>query len=283
MPPGAANSAAPGGGGSLSEEQKEEVALQDMKEDAFVGMANTIMPLSPDQIRRLRALYNEIQRAAADSAGPPPKPVTVSRIVNLSPGATPPILRLSSGLVSSIVFIDSSGQPWPIQAYDIGDPNAFNVHWDKKSNVLLIQGITAYKQGNLAVILRGLNTPIMLTLTPGQRAVDYRVDMQVPRLGPNAHAVVHTLPGTADTRLLDVLNGIAPPQSRPLKVLGAPGQAWRAGKRLFLRTSLTVVSPSWLSKMSSADGIMHAYMLPRTPIVLAMQHGKMVKITLEGM
>ncbi|WP_306686756.1 DotH/IcmK family type IV secretion protein [Candidatus Coxiella mudrowiae] len=47
-------------------------------------------------------------------------------IVNLSPGATPPIIRLSSGFVTSLVFLDSKGAPWRIQACDLGDPNSFN-------------------------------------------------------------------------------------------------------------------------------------------------------------
>ena len=54
---------------------------------------------------------------------------------------------------------------------------------EQGGNTLLIQSSTMFKEGNLAVILQGLNTPIMITLLPGQQAVDYRVDIQVPRVG----------------------------------------------------------------------------------------------------
>ena len=38
------------------------------------------------------------------------------------PGATPPAIRLAQGYVSSLVFVDSTGAPWPIASFDIGDP-----------------------------------------------------------------------------------------------------------------------------------------------------------------
>ncbi|WP_251365941.1 DotH/IcmK family type IV secretion protein [Coxiella-like endosymbiont of Rhipicephalus sanguineus] len=70
----------------------------------------------------------------------PPKPTSASVIVNLSPEATLPVIRLSSGFVTSLVFLDSTGAPWPIQAYDLGDPNSFNIQWNKKDNTLLVPG-----------------------------------------------------------------------------------------------------------------------------------------------
>ena len=212
----------------------------------------------------------------------PPRATSTSIIVNLAPGAVPPVIRLSAGFVTSFVFLDATGAAWPIQAYDIGDPKSFNIQWDKKGNTLLIQAISIYKQGNLAVMLKDLNTPIMVTLLPGQRAVDYRVDMQIPRMGPNAEPSMNGLPNGANPELLNVLNGIPPNRGTALKVVGGDCQAWVTEGKLFLRTPLTIISPSWVSMMSGPDGAMHAYELPKASVILALQQGKMIKLTVEG-
>lgn len=254
-----------------------------LSDEAFANTIRNMMPLSPEQIRVLRQLFDDSQRAAATYPGVPPKPTSTSVIVNLSPGATPPIVRLSAGFVTSLVFVDSTGAPWPIQAFDLGDPQSFNIEWDQKGNTLLVQALRHYNSGNLAVMLKGLNTPVMLTLMPGQDAVDYRVDLRVPGLGPNANPDLDGLPSAGSPQLLDVLNGVPPAGSKPLKIDGGECQGWLGNDgHVYLRTTLTVLSPGWISTMSSADGT-HAYELQVTPVVLASQRGKLVKLTIEGL
>ena len=87
-------------------------------------------------------------------------------------------------------------------------------------------------------MLRGLNTPIMLTLLPGQRAVDYRVDLRIPGLGPNAMPSImpEALPGASNPVLLDVLNGIPPQGSRTLRIQGRDCSVWLWNGKLYLRT-----------------------------------------------
>ena len=251
-------------------------------DQAFANTAHSLMPLSPNQIKQLRQRMNDSQQAAADYPGVPPKPTSSSISVNLSPGATPPVVRLRDGFVTSLVFLDSTGEPWPIQAYDIGDPGSFNVQWNQKGNTLLVQSNKAYKSGNLAVILKGDDTPVMVTLMPGQRAVDYRVDMRVPGLGPNASALQSGLPDTANPQLLSFLNGIPPNGAKALQVQGGPCQAWTSGGHLYLRTQLTVLSPSWLASMSSPDGT-HVYEIMKSPVVLASFRGKDVQLMIQGL
>lgn len=255
-----------------------------MRDQAFSETADNLLPLTPDQIRTLHSLFSNTQRAVGETSGIPPRPTSTSKIVNLSPGATPPIIRLSAGFVSSLVFLDTSGAPWPVESYDLGDPRSYNIQWDRKSNMLLVQAITEYKSGNLAVMLRGLNTPVMLTLLPGQRAVDYRVDLRIPGMGPNAapSAMPELLPGASNPILLEVLNGIPPQGSRALTVTGRDCSVWLYNGKIFLRTRLTVLSPGWISTLSSADG-MHAYEMQQTPVILASENGKMVRLAIQGL
>lgn len=250
---------------------------------AFDKVLKTQNPLTPEQIKTLHYSLDQSRRAAAVSpTGQPARPTSSSVVVNLATGTTPPVIRLGAGFVTSVNFLDSTGQPWPIKAYDLGSPQAFNIHWDQKSNMLLIQAVASYMIGNLAVQLKGLNTPVMITLIPGQTALDYRVDMRVPKLGPNAAPVLVNMPQTSDSRLLGALDGIAPTSSKSLQVDGGGDtQVWMGQKFMFLRTRLTLLSPSWLATVNSADG-MHAYKLTPASVLLTMDHGKITKLTVKG-
>lgn len=280
--PVATQAAAPAQPAQTAPVQDDSFGGNSMSQQAFANMIKSMMPLSPAQIKTLRRLFDRSQYAAATYPGTPPKPTSSSVAVNLSPGATPPIVRLRNGFVTSLVFLDATGQPWPIQAYDIGDPNSFNIQWNQKGNTLLVQSNTTYKSGNLAVMLKGQDTPVMITLMPGQHAVDYRVDMRVPGLGPNASPTMSSLPDTANPKLLDFLNGVPPSTAKELQVDGGPCQAWELGGKVYLRTTLTVLSPSWLASMSSPDGT-HVYEVTKAPIVLASFRGKVVQLTVQGL
>lgn len=266
-------------------EKKPEIS-EDQEVDALAFKETTrqLFPLSPARIKRLRHLYQNEEFARTAPAGTPPKPTATSQFVNLSPGATPPVIRLSQGFVSSLVFLDSTGAPWPISAYDLGDPSSFNIQWDKTSNTLMIQAVKLYNYGNLAVRLKGLNTPVMLTLIPGQKAVDYRVDLRVQGHGPNAAALAMEvgLPPSANNVLLHVLEGVPPEGSQRLLVTGGDARAWLFREKIYVRTNLTILSPGWISSMTSADG-MHAYELQKTPVVLVSWHGKVMQLKIEGL
>ena len=261
---------------------ESETEIVDKK--AFQSIKRSLYPLSPGQVAELKQDYQTNEYAQASTAGTPPKPTATSQFVNLSPGSTPPVIRLSQGFVSSLVFLDSTGAPWPISAYDLGDPSAFNIQWDKTSNTLMIQAMKLYNYGNLAVRLKGLNTPVMLTLIPGQKAVDYRVDLRVQGYGPNAKGLPLEagVPPAASDLLLHVLEGVPPPASQRLVVNGGDARAWLSSEKMYVRTNLTILSPGWLASMTSADG-MHAYEMQKSPVLLVSWHGKVMQLKIEGL
>lgn len=263
--------------GSHYQKNSNTTAIQDQ---IFAKVANQVMPMSPEQIIVLRELYNRNKQASQQTALIPPRPTASSKAVDLSPGATPPLIRMASGFITSMVFVDATGTPWPIRAYDIGDSSSYTVMWDKGST-LMVQASTEYKSGNLAVLLEGLATPIMVTLLPGQKAVDYRVDLQVPMMGPNAKPVRNSINISDNKTLVAILGGIAPAQTTPMMVKGGDAQAWASGDKLYLRTRMTLLSPGWTSSMTSADGT-HAYQMPLSPVILASKNGQTVQLTLEA-
>jgi intracellular multiplication protein IcmK len=271
--------AAQGDGQALTSSDKD--AIENL---AFENVKEQLFPLNPEEIIRVKQLYHTREAAQVATAGTPPKPTATSQFVNLSPGSTPPVIRLSQGFVSSLVFLDSTGAPWPINAYDLGDPTAFNIQWDKTSNTLMIQASKLYTYGNLAVRLKGLNTPVMLTLIPGQKAVDYRVDLRVQGYGPNAKSMPmeEGIPPAANDVLLHVLDGVPPQGSSRLVVSGGDARAWLLNEKMYIRTALTILSPGWIGSMTSADGT-HAYEMQKSPVLLVSWHGKVMQLKVEGL
>ena len=206
-----------------------------------------------------------------------------TQTVNLAPGATPPVVRLQQGFVTSVVFVDNTGADWPIDSYDLGNSKAFNIQVASGSNTMMIQAIDMYTYGNLAVNLKGLSTPVMLTLVPGGQAVDYRLDLRIQDAGPNATmSNTNQIASPVSDELLSVLDGVPPADSQILQVSDSQSQAWLLGDKMYLRTHLTVLSPSWDSVVTSPDG-MKAYEMQKSPMVLVSKFGQPVQLTIEGL
>lgn len=255
-----------------------------LRDEAFKELLNKTFPLRPDQIVTLHKNYDAEQLAINTPANAPPQPVSSTLTVDLSPGATPPIIRLATGFVTSIVFVDSTGQSWPVADFSLGNPTGFNIKWDNKTNTLFLQSKKDHLTGNIAVRLADLDTPVMFSIVTGQKEVDYRVDVQVPGIGPNSDMPVieSATSGGSAQYLLSALDGIPPSGSIELRVAKDYGRAWTYNGKMLFRTKLTVLSPAWSATVSSPDGT-RVYELVQTPLILASQNGKTVKIELSGL
>lgn len=258
-------------------------------EEAYQDVESSLSPLNPDQLKSIKKLYRQINKLTIMQEDEAPSPTFSSIMVDLQPGASPPAIRVAPGYVSSLLFVDSTGAPWPIRAFDVGDPTSFNIVWNNAdddessaANTLLIQSMSLYKDGNIVVLLQGLNTPVILSLIPGQKEIDYRVDIQVPGHGPFAKPEASHYQKSSNPALNSIINNIAPPGSKLLKVSGGQAKAWLFGDMMYVRTNLPVVSPAWVSTMKGASGTVSAYELPKSPVILVMDNGRLRKLTVEG-
>ena len=256
-----------------------------LRDEAFKELLNKTFPLLPRQIEELHKQYDQQQLVINSTANAPPQPVASTITVDLSPGAVPPLVRLATGFVTSIVFVDSTGQPWPVADYSLGNPNGFNIKWDNKTNTLFFQSTKDHLSGNVAIRLADLDTPVVMSLVTGQKEVDYRIDVRVPGVGPNgdAPAMDTAMPGGAATpALLGALDGVPPTGSIELNVAREYGRAWLFNGKILFRTKLTILSPAWNTSISGPDGT-KVYELAQTPLILASQNGKTIKIELTGL
>ena len=114
--------------------------------------------LSADEIRSLRSLMADNERAIN-------APITsvVPRIssltVNLSPGASLPLVRTAMNNLSVVTFTDINGSPWPQSdpPYNAA-PKLFDVQYNE--NMVTITPLRPWASGNISVYLKGLSVSV---------------------------------------------------------------------------------------------------------------------------
>jgi len=242
----------------------------------FDTAVNTYMPLTSDQIRVMRKRLDSTKRAAAASPTVPPKPVYSVKTVDLSPGAPPPIVRVSN-LGAAVTFIDATGAPWDLLEVN----NMSSERFDVVRPVAAVPTITItpkgdYVEGDVAVFLKDLPFPVVIKMIAGQKETDYRLDIRVPRRGPNAAQPIQgvsaiDLPNASMQSLLD---GIDTPAAKPLRIQSGPSgmQAWVVDDHIVLRTPLFLNNPAYAGSLTAADGT-HVYEIPKTPVVTVSENG----------
>lgn len=233
-------------------------------------------PMSVDEIRRLRIELSERERAWHENVSklPPPKPVVSEYRLDLSPGATPPVVRVSMGQGALVTFIGADGKPWPLK--DVDNFNSTGIRVSQLSGHVLSVSLKApYATGSVGVILEELATGVTFGVVPAQHETDHRVEMIVPKLfggegGSGASSAgSFSVPSLNTQDLSKYLLKIPPSTARELKVEGGDGLvvAWQSAKdRIVVRTGRSVVSPAAYRRHSSADGT-HVYEFPVTPVL----------------
>lgn len=258
--------------------------------DLYTTTRKLIAPYTPSQIPQLHQLYQ--QEHAASALKPiAPVPKISSITVSLAPGASLPIVRTMAGYGSSLVFTDATGAPWPLQAPPtISSSEAFHVQWLPDTGLVMIWPNTEYGEANLVVVLKGMDTPIMVQVINGNptkvektQIFDARLDLRIAREGPNARAPVG---GSSQIALYDhtmqsILDGVPPDGSHQLTFDGsAPGTTiYEVGQTMYVRTPYPLRS-AFEKSMAAADGT-SVYSMPPSPIVTLSAGGQSVPLSVN--
>ncbi|MBM4223004.1 MAG: type IV secretion protein IcmK [Gammaproteobacteria bacterium] len=252
-------------------------------EQAFDIALQRFFPLSPEQIETVLDAYDRKTSASSIAPHSIPVPVTSTKAVALSPGSEIPLVRLCKGFISSVIFVDETGQPWPVVNYSLGNPDAFDISWDSQSHTLFIQSLKSWAVANIGVRLQGLATPIMINLVSSQGEVDYRIDMAIPAKGPFAKATTDTIYSATvmDATLLPYLDGTPPSYAVPLVVDPVYAQAWSQGEFIIVRTRETLISPRWMAQTMSSDGT-KVYRLAQTNTIVIARNGSPKTLSIKG-
>lgn len=263
--------------------QEAERAYYDQRRkrymDTYERAYEGLVPLGPNEVRETMGRYERTQKAAQPPAAGQPRGQVRIKTLSLEPGSEPPTVNVASGYVSTITILDATGQPWPIM--DLGIGGNFEVSKTGGGNhVVRIMPLTRFGYGNLSVLLQDLSTPIIFKLTSGGPTVDYRFDARVPQLGPNAKlSLIERKTLVAGSALIMAFLDNAPPsEAQRVRLSGTDARtiAWTLNSRMYVRTPLTMLSPSWDASVSSADGTT-VYEINETPVLIMSDAGAVVR------
>jgi intracellular multiplication protein IcmK len=124
-----------------------------------------------------------------------------------------------------------------------------------------------------------------MRLNTNRNIVQYRLDVRVPRRGPNAKAslIQGGITTTAgNTTLSRILEGVPPGKADRLVVKGTDSRttAYALNGMTYVRTPLTLLSPGWKESVRSADG-MNVYVLSNAPVLLLSDQGRMIRANVQ--
>lgn len=258
----------------------------EVRKQAFNAALTGLIPLRPNEIRDLLERYDQTRQAVETPIYPYPKPEIVTEDISLDPGSLPPVLKLATGHVTVVNFMDSSGEPWPIQ--DISWAGNFEIIKTEAGGYrVTISPMSDFAYGNISVQLLGLKTAVTFTLETQREKVYYRYDARMPEEGPYAKpsiiGVSTNVSLSAGGGVMNaVLEGVPPQGSDKLAVEGVDGRtsAYLLNGITYVRTPLILLSPSWSSSVSSADG-MNVYTLKKASVLLLSDKGEVVRARLS--
>jgi intracellular multiplication protein IcmK len=244
-----------------------------------------IAPLTPEEVLELRKELKRRTEAMSQSLEPLGKPTRRVLTVDLSPGATPPVVRTAVNQGGVVSFVDATGRPWPVLTVDNYNQAGFDVAAFGPNGVSIGVKSASARATNMAVLLEGMSSPITFTVTTGQSEIDYSVEMQLPRYIPGQPAPVGAVEqmrslGAAD--LMNFLLNTPPKDARALTSDTPTVVAWQVSpERMIVRTDALVASPAWQRRQSSTTGV-SVYDLPLSPRIVVAAQGQILNVRLSG-
>jgi intracellular multiplication protein IcmK len=180
-------------------------------------------------------------------------------------------------------MIDVTGQPWPI--LDVGVGGNFEVSPTKTgSHVIRLMPLSRIATGVLSIMLKELETPVIMRLTSGGPNVDLRYDARISKFGPGARVQPINRPRLqAGDEILSMLLINMPPRDAVRMRVGGLDErtkAWTLNRKVYVRTPLTLLSPAWNASVTSADGTT-VYEIGSAPVLLMSDNGAVVRATIS--
>ena len=247
-------------------------------------------PLNRQEVEHVIQRMDDVSRGRAwQSSDVVPR--ISSLTVNLSPGASLPVLRTATNEGSTVIFTDETGAPWPLAAPPYNpNPSGFYVSYIPDSAAMTVQALSQYDQGNIHVYLKGLSVPVIIEVNSGEASdskashiIDSRLDLRIPQRGPQAKKMVagQSKIGLNNPTLQAFLDGVPPKDAHRLKTEGnlPDTQVWQMGDDLYIRSRSEIRDEFELTQ-ASGDGTW-LYKLPLTPEVAFSHGGKTVYLSIS--
>ena len=252
----------------------------------FEESLRQMMPLDQGQIQEYRERSDQRERALL-----PVSPLLQTRTVRVSlePGRGPVKVFTTANIATSLVFHDSTGQPWPITSITNGAPNYFQVLRPElpDGNLLNVMPTQGYGTSTIVVTLEKRDIPLVIRLESDsvrspKRKADALVLFQLAHHGPKASIpIIENIKETADSAMLAFLDRVPPEGATRVRV--NPMQetiiAWKHNGKHYIRTNHTLMWPAWSAVVNGAGNV-RCYEAPITARVMFFRNGQIQTVTL---
>lgn len=254
--------------------------------DGFNAAIQQAFPMTPEMIRKYREVLKETERASREH--PEPKEEITTGMVSLEPGEAAPLMTLAPSIASVVGFYDATGAAWPVEQFVLGNGEDFDaVTLGESANNVILTPKSRIGFTNLVVQLKDQPKPVTMRVNISEETADYRYDIQVMQLGPNASVnnaatgLRTTVTEAGGSMLLASISGVdLPSDAKPVKVVGVNARAWLQGEDLYLRSTHALLSPSWMESMSGPGGI-RVYKINKASAALFSVDGQIIRADIE--
>lgn len=202
------------------------------------------------------------------------------------------IIYLSPNYVTTLQFLDKNGGLWPIQNYTLAlGKNIIDKDLNSSSLVLAPKDIK-FGRGNLVVLLKGSNVPIIMTVEISPDKIDYRVEVSINDYGPNSQPIIYSTNSKQDMSfmatfvvedLYSMLDGLTPSDYYIKRKTSLPEdvEVWVRDKVMYVRTKDILISPNLIpsdyNKMQSPDNT-YLYTIPYLNVIVLSRHGQINQV-----
>lgn len=268
---------------SPSADEKKARDAQALFEESLRQM----MPLDQGQIQEYRERSDQRERALLPVS---PDLQTRTVRVTLEPGRSPVPVFTTANIATSLVFHDSTGQPWPITSVTNGGPSHFQVLRPElpDGNLLNVMPTQGYATSTIVVTLQDRDIPLIIRLESDsvrapERKADALVRFQLAHHGPKAALpIIRDIKETADSSMLAFLDRVPP--EKAVRVRVEPGSddvlVWNYNGKRYLRTVHSLMWPAWTAVVNGA-GNTKCYEVPVTSRVMFSKNGQLQTLLLK--
>lgn len=202
------------------------------------------------------------------------------------------VIYLSPNYVTTLQFLDKNGGLWPIQNYTLAlGKNIIDKDLNSSSLVLAPKDIK-FGRGNLVVLLKGSNVPIIMTVEISPDKIDYRVEVSMNNYGPNSQPIIYNTNSKQDMSfmatfvvedLYSMLDGLTPSDNYIKRKTSLPEdvEVWVRDKVMYVRTKDILISPNLIpsdyNKMQSPDNT-YLYTVPYLNVIVLSRHGQINQV-----
>lgn len=242
----------------------------------FEESLRQMMPLDEEQIHKFRMRSDEREKAIL-----PVSPALSSRSVRVSlePGQNPVSVHTTANVATSLVFHDSTGQPWPITSVTNGSPSFFQILRPElpDGNLLNVTPTQSHATSTLVVTLQDRDVPLLIRLESDsvrgpKRNADALVLFQLAHHGPKASIpLLKEIKETANSNMLAFLDRVPPENSIRLTLSPASADilGWEYEGKRYLRTRHSLVWPAWLAVVNGPGNVKCYEVAPTSRVMLS--------------